>query len=217
MTKVNRTMTSAFKKIREDCLCNNDNNIDTIRKLGNALLNMQQMSSRQAVHIILSLPLYSSSRKTVFINTTPLEKRTFVLKRPSQLQQEPDSSEDIMCASIIDRYIARPSQFEHICLAEYASSYLGASHHHKRRTRPCVIQFIRYNEHMDPENYYREKMMLYIPFRQTETMLKKDHTTWHDAYSSHKFLIDPIEKKFLPATKWGDVYSASEAIASRDE
>lgn len=77
---MDRTMTTTFKKIREDCLHNNEIKIETIQKLGNALLNMQQMSSRQAVHIVLSLPLYSSSRKIIFINTAPFDKRTFVLE-----------------------------------------------------------------------------------------------------------------------------------------
>jgi hypothetical protein len=74
ITKMDRTKTSAFKKIREEFLCKIDIKIKTIRKLGNTLLNMQQMSSHQAVHIVMSLPLYSSPRTTIFINTAPFEK-----------------------------------------------------------------------------------------------------------------------------------------------
>jgi len=81
------------------------------------------MSSRQVVHIILSLPLYSSSRKTIFINTGPLEKQTCVLKRHVLLCHEKDDSENITCMSMVDKYISRPIELENICLAEYASSY----------------------------------------------------------------------------------------------
>jgi len=76
-----------------------------IHMLGNTLLNLQQMSSQQVVHIALSLPLNCSSRKCVFINTSPLEKQTFVLKPPSLLEQEPDNLDDVICPSIIDYYL----------------------------------------------------------------------------------------------------------------
>jgi len=78
-------MTIAFKNILNDFFSSGDNKFETIHKLGNALLNMQQMSSRQAIHIILSLPLYSSSRRTIFINTTPSQKITFILKKTLNL------------------------------------------------------------------------------------------------------------------------------------
>jgi len=74
MTKMDRSMTSAFKKIREDCCYNNDSKVETIRKLGNALLNMQQMSSRQAIYIVFSLPLYCLSRKSIFLDIAPSNK-----------------------------------------------------------------------------------------------------------------------------------------------
>jgi hypothetical protein len=81
------------------------------------------MSSQQVVHISLSFPLTCSSRKCVFINTSPLEKHTFMLKPPVLLQQEPDNSKDAICHSIIDYYIQRPSPSRHICLAEFVSHY----------------------------------------------------------------------------------------------
>ena len=123
ITKKDRTMTTTFKKIKEQCFTNNDGKIETIRKLGNTLLNMQQMSSRQAVHIVLSLPLHSSSRKTIFINTSPDDKKTVVLKRPSLLEKELDESDDIISHSVLEKYIARPIELESISLEEYASYY----------------------------------------------------------------------------------------------
>jgi hypothetical protein len=94
-----------------------------IRTLGNTLLNLQQMSAQQAVHIALSLPLNCSSRECIFINTSPIDEHTFMLKPPFLLKQEPDNSEDVMCHSIIDYYIERPHAIKHICLAEFVSKY----------------------------------------------------------------------------------------------
>jgi hypothetical protein len=50
-----------------------------IKKLGNAFLNAQQMSTQQIVHIILSMPLYHSTRSFQFINTCQQQDITFVL------------------------------------------------------------------------------------------------------------------------------------------
>jgi len=84
---------------------------------------MQQMPAQQAVHIVLSLPLNSGSRHCIFINTSPINERAFMLKRPKDLQQEPNESKDVMCLSIIDYYIQHPKSLENVCLAEFASSY----------------------------------------------------------------------------------------------
>ena len=61
MAKFDRTLTDTFKRICEQSIENKDDNIQIIHKLGNALLEQQQMSSRQAVHIVLSFPLHRSS------------------------------------------------------------------------------------------------------------------------------------------------------------
>ena len=58
MAKFDRTLTDTFKRIREQSIEKKDDNIQIIFKLGNALLEQQQMSSRQVVHIVLSLPLH---------------------------------------------------------------------------------------------------------------------------------------------------------------
>lgn len=75
MTKMENSMASTFNKIHENCMCDRDNKIQTIHKLGNVMLNTQQMLTRQAFHIVPSFPLYSSSRKTIFINTAQLKNK----------------------------------------------------------------------------------------------------------------------------------------------
>ena len=102
MTKVDKSMTSAFRRIHKEHEISHIDAMKMICTLGNTLLNLQQMSAQQAVHIALSLLLNCSSRKCVFINTSPLDTCTFMLKPPSFLEQEPDNSEDVICLSIID-------------------------------------------------------------------------------------------------------------------
>jgi hypothetical protein len=157
MTKVDKSMTREFRRIHKE---NERIHIDVmqmIHMLGNTLLNLQQMFAQQAVHIALSLPLNCSSRKCVFINTSPLEKHTFVLKPPSLLEQEPGNSKDILCRSIIDYYLQLPCPIKHILLAYFVSHYKKNVAPISKRKKPSVIRFVKYNKHTDYENYCREK------------------------------------------------------------
>jgi len=61
MTKADKSMTNAFKRIRREHEKSKLNAIEMICSLANALFNLQQISAQQAVHIILSLPLNHSS------------------------------------------------------------------------------------------------------------------------------------------------------------
>jgi hypothetical protein len=105
MTKVDKSMTNAFRRIHKEHEKIKIDAMQMICTLGNTLLNLQQMSTQQAVHIVLALPLNNSSRECIFINTSPIDQHTFVLKPTFLLKQELDDSEDVMCQSIIDYYI----------------------------------------------------------------------------------------------------------------
>jgi hypothetical protein len=98
MKKLDKTMTMTFKHIREEYQKTNIDVVQTITRLGKTLLNLQQMLAQQVVYIVLSLPLNTSSRKCIFINTSPKDQRAFILKKPKDMQLEPDNSEDILCA-----------------------------------------------------------------------------------------------------------------------
>ena len=63
ITKMDRPMTNDFKQIKEEATHDNSGKVETIHKLENTLLNMQQMSIREAIHIVLSLPLIHVQEK----------------------------------------------------------------------------------------------------------------------------------------------------------
>ena len=81
------------------------------------------MSAQQATHLVLSLPLNKSSRRCIYIDTRPDNERIFVLKPATQINQEPDESENVISKSLIDHYINRPTSISHICLADFVSKY----------------------------------------------------------------------------------------------
>jgi len=53
MTKEDKTLTRTFKNILEDHVKTKSDILNTIISLGKDLVNLQQMSAQQAVHIML--------------------------------------------------------------------------------------------------------------------------------------------------------------------
>ena len=103
------------------------------------MLNYQQMSSYQTVHIALSLPLQRSSRSTIFINTSPLESKIVMLKSLKLLGKKKDDFENIMYASAIEKYVARPNTLENVSLTEYVAFYYNSIRNMRRRHKPQII------------------------------------------------------------------------------
>ena len=87
MTKIDKSMTNSFIRIGKEHEINEIDSMQMIRKLGNTLLNLQKMSAQQVLHIELSFPLSCSSRECIFINTSPVDEHTFMLKPPILLKQ----------------------------------------------------------------------------------------------------------------------------------
>lgn len=65
---MDHSITTEFKQIGQKIVSCRDNKIEGIRRLGNTLLSIQQMSSGQEMHIVSCLCLYSASRRTIFMN-----------------------------------------------------------------------------------------------------------------------------------------------------
>jgi hypothetical protein len=59
--------------------------------------------------------------------------------------------------------------------------------------RKCVkvIRWVCFNVHKDPENHYRELLLLFKHFHELKIDLKKSHNFWKYAYLNE---IDDIEK-----------------------
>jgi hypothetical protein len=172
-----------------------------IHTLGNAFPNLQQMPSQQVVYITLSLPLNCISRKCVFINTSPPDTRKFMFKLPFLLKQEPDNSEDVICCSIIDYYLQCPPPIKHIFLAKFISHYKKYGTPISKSKIPNVIRFVKYNKHIDYENCCREKLLLHVPFDQSEDTLKHNLPTWQVAiYTFYESTIQTNEGKFTCTT-----------------
>ena len=52
------------------------------------------------------------------------------------------------------------------------------------RAKPKIIRYVNYNQKVDSENYYREQIMLFFPWRNEEKDLLKNHKTYQDHFKT---------------------------------
>jgi hypothetical protein len=96
---------------------------ERLRVIANKFLNSSEISAQETVYHILSIPLSTSSRSTVFINTNRPENRIYMLKSDEILQKLEPDSKDVFVQGLIDMYINRPEEMKNVCLADFASMY----------------------------------------------------------------------------------------------
>ena len=110
----------ACQEAREDC---NGDIRKQLQCIGNKFLNSVEISAQEAAYILLQLPLRRSSRKCIFVNTSPPEDRVVLLKPQHVLDNLDDDDEDVHATTSVDAYQSRPSSLENISYAEFMSSY----------------------------------------------------------------------------------------------
>jgi hypothetical protein len=164
--------------------------------MGNVFPNAQQMLTQLATYIVLSIPLYHASRTFKFINTSPLQEHAFVFKNVASLKTLPLASTNNMCPSIIDKYIKRPNYLSNISFIEFVANY-DIVNIRGKKTNFHIIRYVHYNEHRDLENYYKEQLILFIPFFDNEHTFKGDHSTWNAAYNMHEIQINLLIITFI--------------------
>ncbi|MCO5610594.1 hypothetical protein L7F22_064833 [Adiantum nelumboides] len=186
MTNNDTAASKAVQAILQQNKENGSPTIERLRSLGNALINTQELSSQQAAYIALSLPLHSCSRQFQFLNTNFAAEQTLMLKRKAQLERLQAEDTNIFFDDIITKYAKRPRTLHALCLAEFASQYKLQGGHHKKMKRCKVIRSINYSVAKDPEKYYHEMCLLYVPFTHEENkLLVGQTTTWKDVFDTH--------------------------------
>ena len=64
-----------------------------------------------------------------------------------------------------------------------------------------VIRFVNYKYKIDPENYCREKLLLYVPWQHDELKILQTHKTYIDAYNHFQKQIHEKMKIYEPAAE----------------
>ena len=208
MTKVSQGVSKAMRDVMEQLKTETPSIRESLRKVGNAMLNSQEVSAQEAVYILLGLQLRKASRTVQFINTSPAHLRVRMVKSAAVLAQaDPDDTNVLEEYALLERYVTRPQTLDNVCLAEFTSDYdlspsprkeghIGPDMspnkrwYYKRQVRK-IIRFVGYNAIRSPEDYRRERLMLYVPFR-NETELSNVWTL----YKQHQECINQMEGKY---------------------
>lgn len=179
---------------------------DKMRKICNIFLNSNLMPAQEAAYCVFSLSLSKSSRRVIFINTAPQNEHVLMLKSKYLLQQlEPDSV-DVYMEDIIQKYCKHPPKLENVGLAEFVGSHY-TSYKKKadlndkenestiqERQKLAVIRYKRYKIGQDPDNYYREQVLLLLPFR--DEIRDVESKNCHELYTKYVEIIEKNRKKF---------------------
>ena len=112
ITKGQRGMSRLLEKACEEAKSGNNDITSRIRHIGNKFLNAVEISTQEAVYLVLQMPMRRLTREFQFISTSPPDERTFLLKQLDQLKELPDNSYDIESDNIIKWYQRRPNQLE---------------------------------------------------------------------------------------------------------
>ena len=65
-----------------------------------------------------------------------------------------------------------------------------------KRQKPRTIRSVRFNKNKDPENYCREQIMLYTPWRNEKKDLLKDFNMYQDRFETVKDLVEEHRKQY---------------------
>ena len=202
---------------------------ESVRHMGNVFLNAVETGQEEAAFLLLQLPMTFMS--SVFINTSPKNERTFLVKSKKVLEQMDPDSTDIQVTGLIARYSQRPHAMENYCLADFASkvnickngsaeslnakSVICKSEDgtvYKTRKRDRIIHYVNYNKTNHREHHCRERLLLFLPWRDEEFDLLCDCNSHEEKYNLHK---DKIERIRINYEKFDD--DLEDILASRVE
>ena len=206
-----------------------------MNKVADAFASSRNVSAQEAVYRLLSLPLYVSNFKTIWIPTGFPHQRVRILKTQALITAMEDDEPDIFVANLLDRYAARPAVLDSLCLAEFAMWYEvshsrepddssdftpAADTHHevqdlpsselpntvllskdlgtmKKKVRPNVIRFHQCSMTKEPELYFYNKMLLFLPWRNEVQDMLAGYETYCEHYHSEREVIEMKENMIM--------------------
>ena len=86
-------------------------------------MNAVEMAQEEATLMLLQLNMTYMSREGIFLNTSPPNERTFLIKDKHTLESMHPESTDVQANNIINHYKNRPHVFANYCLADLLPKY----------------------------------------------------------------------------------------------
>lgn len=156
-------------------LKDDSNPLKVVQKLMISSVGERDFSAQETCHLILQLPMFRASRDFVVLS----------LDCSRMLDDHLQEGKKVTVDSLLDHYCARPctAHFEDMTLLEFVRSYRIPKRAGDDITcrRKEVVVVVRPFCSPDPkghnyEQYCRQKLMLYQPFRQLEELLGTSDT-----------------------------------------
>ena len=112
--------------------------------------------------------------------------------------------------SLLDRYVHRRQELEEMSYAEFGANYtvgnssislkkikltdnFGTMH---KRTREAIIRFHKPNKEKNPQDFFRMKLMLYLPWRNETSYLLGGYQDYYSYYASCEDIVIRNDNKY---------------------
>lgn len=126
INKSSRGMSKLLREVVRETNAGSTSHKERLRQIGSKFLNATEISAQESAYYSLQMPVSKFSRQVVYINTAPPENRVRVVlsaKDLRQRQQQNPASTDIFKSNIIDYYVNRSDELEHLCLADVVANF----------------------------------------------------------------------------------------------
>lgn len=199
INKSDRGMSRLLKQASEEANQGNFSNKKKLRHIANKFSNATEISAQECVYFILGMQMSQSSNEVEFINTSRPEDRDRYTKSDDELkeiQKIDPNSKDKFKEGAIEHYMQRPQDdiFSDMCLADFVAWYTfqtkvgpgtialqNSSGFLKKRTASRIIRYRNFSLSINPQEYFREQIMLYFPWRCENELLALEFETFYKA------------------------------------
>jgi len=181
-----------------------------LKRLGSKILNSVEISAQEAAWFLLGQSMSRCSKKVIYIPTCWPSERYKSFKTRKSLKELDADSTDIWSKSIIEKYEERIGALDAVCLADFVAWYNPTrsescdlnimedtdgddlptesdSIESGRRRHPRIIRYRNYDQ-SDTENFQREMVTLFVPFRNEHSDLL-DRNSFKAIYSDNIGII----------------------------
>lgn len=172
--------------------------IEITRKMSINIVNTVEITSQEAAWYLLREPMSKSSSVVVYIPTIWPVERQRIRKTQKELGEMniDDDATNIWKEHWFDKYEKRPEELEDVSLAQFVAYYThSAVGYWTRRKEPRIIRYRNYDMTDDMNEYKREMVTLYIPFRNEENEILAD-TKFIQIYDDNETLLLERLKEF---------------------
>ncbi|KAK3918035.1 ATP-dependent DNA helicase, partial [Frankliniella fusca] len=148
----------------------------------------RDVSAQEVSHIMMGAPLYSAGNRNFVVVHTDEQKWT-VLNVNNHGNSEVNQFQHENSSSVIEKYGKRPIELDDLSLWNAAKFY-NLKNWKKSKKKPNIVRVyprLRINGD-DSEKYYRQQVLLHVPWSNEKPINKADDETWQSLYERYREL-----------------------------